>query len=292
MTNIKIWLTACRLKTLPAGIAPVAVASIMAYERGLFRPVIFYVTLAAAILIQIATNLANDVFDFEQGADTSDRVGPMRVTQAGLVSPRAMKVAVGLVLSAALLCGIYLTSIGGIPIALIGLLSMLCAVLYTAGPFPLAYHGFGDIFVLIFFGPIATGGTYYLQTFEVNKSVLWVGFSLGMISTALLVVNNIRDHYTDKMANKKTLSVRFGRGFAKAQYGVLLFSAAFIPWLIASIDKPHKNCILASLYLIYATPTFLSVLKRSDPETMIKALERTSKSLILFSVLFCVGWCL
>ncbi|MBI3119171.1 MAG: 1,4-dihydroxy-2-naphthoate octaprenyltransferase, partial [Candidatus Hydrogenedentes bacterium] len=187
--SLKTWLLAARPKTLWAGVSPVIIGSAMAWEAGAFHPAAALAALAGAVLIQIGANFANDYFDFIKGTDTAERVGPTRVTQAGLVTPRQMRNATALVLALAFLIGLYLASRGGWPILLIGLLSIAFAVLYTGGPFPLAYLGLGDLFVLIFFGLVAVSGTYYVQALQLPLAALLAGIAPGLFSTAILTVN-------------------------------------------------------------------------------------------------------
>jgi 1,4-dihydroxy-2-naphthoate octaprenyltransferase len=215
-------LLAARPKTLVAAAAPVVVGAGLAAHDATFAALPALAALAGALLIQIGTNLANDYYDFVRGADTADRVGPARVTQAGLLAPDAVRRAMVLVLVAAMLPGAYLVSIAGWPIVWIGLVSIACAVLYTGGPAPLAYHGLGDVFVFVFFGLVAVGGTYYVQAGTWPVDVWLAGAGVGALSTAVLVVNNLRDIETDARAGKRTLAVRLGRGGTQMEYVLLL----------------------------------------------------------------------
>ena len=250
------WLLAARLKTLPAAISPVILGSSLAFHDGYFHIFICTMTLLAAVLIQIGANFANDVFDFEKGSDREDRLGPTRATQAGLISAEKMKKAIWLIFSLAICVGFYLAFIGGFPIIIIGLTSIAAAIAYTAGPYPLGYHGFGDVFVFIFFGIIAVPGTYYLQSGTINAMSIWMGGIMGMLSTAILVVNNLRDAETDKLSGKKTLAVRFGTKFSKIQYSILMLVPFMIPLSFWWITKNELSfliiiCVLPiALYLI------------------------------------------
>ena len=189
---------AARAKTLVAAAAPVLIGTGLASFRGAFRPLPALMALVGALLIQIATNLANDYYDFVRGADTAERVGPVRVTQAGLLAPAAVwRAMVGLI-AAAVLVGSYLVWVGGWPILWVGVLSLVCAVAYTGGPFPLAYLGLGDLFVFVFFGLVAVTGTYWVQARELPPDALLAGVGVGALSTAILVVNNLRDLATDE----------------------------------------------------------------------------------------------
>ncbi|MHC4289090.1 MAG: 1,4-dihydroxy-2-naphthoate octaprenyltransferase, partial [Planctomycetota bacterium] len=182
-SKLKIWIDSTRPKTLPAAVGPVLIGAALAFDAGGLHVITLLTTLAAAVLIQIGTNLSNDYFDYVKGADTEGRTGPVRATQAGLVSPAAMLAASVAVFGLAAVLGLYLVFRGGWPILVIGVLSILCGVLYTAGPWPLGYLGLGEIFVLVFFGPVAAGGTYYLQAGSINTVVIVAGLAPGLIST-------------------------------------------------------------------------------------------------------------
>jgi 1,4-dihydroxy-2-naphthoate octaprenyltransferase len=288
--NLKIWIEAARPKTLWASIAPVVIGVAMAFADGEWDPLLAILTLLSASLIQIGTNYANDYFDHAKGADTSERIGPVRATGAGLVKPPAMRRAFIIAFSISVLVGFYLIGHGGWPILIIGILSILFGILYTGGPFPLGYKGLADGFVLIFFGPVAVGGTYYLQTLDINLNVILAGVSPGLISTALLSVNNLRDIHTDKKAGKKTLAVRFGIVFARAEYLVSVFVACSMPLILLLLDPNHPYSLFALLVLLYALPTIKDVLyKDVSPELNI-ALANTGKILLVYSLIFSIGW--
>lgn len=195
---------------------------------------LFACALAGAVLIQIATNFINDAIDFEKGADTGERLGPLRVTQAGLLSASAVMRGAVVCLVGAALCGIPLILRGGWPLLAIGLASMAMAYAYTGGPYPLAYHGLGELFVIVFFGLIAVGGTYYVLTLRLTPAALLAGLAAGCLATVLLVINNLRDVESDRRAAKKTLAVRFGERFARLE--VALFALA--PFVAVSFMEP------------------------------------------------------
>lgn len=218
MIKTKLWVLASRPKTLLASISPVLIGSAFAFRESKFTFWIFLCTMLFGIFIQVGTNLANDYFDAQKGADNKNRKGPVRVTQAGLIPPNRVRLAFIITFLAALLIAIPLAIVGGPLIWIFMVLSITFGYLYTGGPIPLAYIGLGEVFVLIFFGPVACLGSYYLQTLSWNFQVFSLGMGLGLISTALLVVNNLRDIDEDEKAGKKTLAVRFGKGFAKAEY--------------------------------------------------------------------------
>ena len=288
----QIWLLAARPKTLWAGIIPVIVGTVMAFEAGKFHLISFLATLACAVLIQVGTNFANDLFDFQKGTDNNSRKGPMRVTQARLVTPYQMKVATITVLALAFLVGMYLVWRAGWPILIIGLLSILFAVLYTGGPFPLGYTGLGDIFVLIFFGPVAVGGTYYIMAGHITRAVLLAGFAPGMIATAILVVNNLRDMESDRKSGKNTLAVQFGANFAKAEYLAMICGAMLLPMIIYFIEGRHGWAILAALYILPAVPVIRKVFTVADGHALNDALAGTARLMAVFGLLFSLGWLL
>ncbi len=229
MTRTRAWILATRPRTLSAAAAPVVAGAGFAAADGVFAQLAALAALVGALLIQIATNLANDYYDFVKGGDTAERLGPVRVTQAGILAPRAVFRGMVLTLALACLVGVYLVALGGWPVLAIGLVSMLMGVCYTGGPYPLAYHGLGDAFVFVFFGPVATATTYYVQAQAWSPATILAGAGLGAFSTALLVVNNLRDRETDGAAGKRTLAVRFGDRFTVAQWFASLAVAAAVP---------------------------------------------------------------
>ncbi len=229
MHPLRAWLIACRPKTLSAGLVPVVVGSAVAHAMGSFRAGPAAAALLGALLLQIGSNLANDVFDYEKGADTHERLGPLRVVQAGLLSPASVRTGMAIVFALALLVGIYLTSVAGWIIIALGLASIAVAILYTAGPFPLGYHGLGELFVMIFFGFVAVCGTVFVQAHSVPALAVWASLPVGSLATAILVVNNVRDRETDVLANKRTLAVRLGRGAGLIEYSVLMLAAYAVP---------------------------------------------------------------
>jgi 1,4-dihydroxy-2-naphthoate polyprenyltransferase len=221
-SSFSIWLAAARPRTLTASIAPVVLGLGLAWHHGRLDALVAAATMAAAVLIQVGTNLANDYYDFISGADTAERLGPLRVTQAGLAEPAAVRNAAFAVLGLAALLGVYLSYVGGWPILAVGLLSLIAAVAYTAGPWPLAHRGLGEVFVFIFFGPVAVNGTLFLQTGKVTPLSALGSVAMGCLVSAILVVNNLRDIPTDALAGKRTLAVRLGRRFTEGEYFALL----------------------------------------------------------------------
>ncbi len=221
------WLAATRPRTLAASIVPVALGTALAAHRGAVDPGIALVTLAMAVFIQIGTNLANDYYDFVRGADGDDRLGPARASQSGAIPPKTVRNAAYASLVVAALACAALVRAGGVPIAVIGAVSVVCAIAYTAGPYPLAYHGLGDLFVFVFFGPVAIGGTYYLQTGTIDLLTLLAAVPIACLATAIMAVNNLRDIASDTRAGKRTLAVRIGDRATRNEYTALV-AAAFV----------------------------------------------------------------
>jgi 1,4-dihydroxy-2-naphthoate octaprenyltransferase len=281
---------ASRPKTLWAAIAPVIIGTAMAFSEGDWHPLSAIFTAISAIFIQIGTNFANDYFDHLQGADEGNRLGPTRVTQAGLVSAKTMKKATFVVFTIAFLAGLYLVYRGGWPILIIGLTSIMLGILYTGGPFPLGYYGFGDLFVLLFFGIIAVGGTYYVQTLSLNLPVLVAGIAPGLFSTGILTVNNLRDIHTDRAAGKRTLAVRFGATFARFEYFFTIFFACLIPVWFFYYFPVRPFVLLATSVFFFAIPSLRIVFKEKPGKIMNQVLANTGKLLLMFSILFSIGW--
>jgi 1,4-dihydroxy-2-naphthoate polyprenyltransferase len=234
------WLLATRPKTLPAAISPVLVGCAVAWAEDGFHLISALAAFAVALLLQIGANLANDVADFRRGADTADRLGPMRVTQGGLIPPRQVVWATVAVLLAAAVPGLYLVWRGGPVLAMLGLLAIVAAVTYTAGPKPFGYLGLGELFVFIFFGPVAVVGTAFVMTDDVTRLALLSAVAIGCLVTAILVVNNLRDIDTDRVAGKRTLAVRIGRGATRWEYTALIAVAYAMPLIMwwARVSEP------------------------------------------------------
>lgn len=290
-TPLKIWVMASRPKTLPAAMAPVLIGSAMAIESGGFHLLSCLAAVIGALLIQIGTNFANDYYDYKKGADEGERLGPTRVTQSGGVAPNTMRRATYIVFSLALLSGIYLVFRGGWPIVFIGLSSILFGILYTGGPYPLGYNGLADIFVLIFFGPVAVGGTFYVQTLDINNIVLIAGLSPGFFSVAILTVNNLRDIDNDKRVGKKTLAVRCGASFARLEYSASVLLGILIPILIVFLIE-DKNYLLISLFSFIAAVPLIKKVYTNKGRELNNVLASTGKLLLLYSILFSIGWLL
>ena len=295
MTNvtIKIWIAAARPRTLPAAAAPVIMGTALAFGDSGFHAGAAVAALMGALLIQIAANYANDYYDYLKGTDTAERIGPQRATQAGLVTPGQMRFATATVLFLAALFGLYLIYRGGWPILVIGVLSMLFAVLYTGGPLPLGYIGVADIFVLVFFGPVAVAGTFYVQVQDISLIPLLAGIAPGLISTAILTVNNLRDIDQDRQAGKKTLAVRFGTNFARWEYLLSMMTAiVIVPLCLCMITGGRWGALAAWVMVFPALRTTRTVFTERNGATLNACLAATGKILLGFSLLFSVGWLL
>ena len=289
MTAVSLWIQAARPNTLTAAAAPVFVGAGLAEAHGTLALLPVVAAFAGAILIQIGTNLANDYYDFVRGGDTPDRVGPVRVTQAGLIPAEDVWRGMVVVLAAAIAVGVYLVFLGGWPIVWIGLASLLCAVAYTGGPYPLAYHGLGDPFVFVFFGLIAVGGTYWVQGLALPGDVLVAGAGMGALTTAILVANNLRDLETDAAAGKRTLAVRLGRNGSRAEYALLMAVGFAAPVLgVAVYQWPPVALIALAAGAASVSPVTL-VMTTDDPRELIPALAGTARVVGLYGVLLAAG---
>ena len=286
--SLQIWWLAIRPRTLPAAASGVAMGSALAWYDGAFQWLPALAALMVALLLQIASNVANDVFDFERGADTAERMGPVRVTQAGLLTPGQVKRGLLVIIGLAVLCGLYLASLRGWVVIGLGAAAILCAVAYTGGPFPLGYHGLGDIFVFIFFGLAAVAGTYFVQVGSVSTAAWWMAVPIGLIVTAILVVNNLRDLENDRKAGKYTLAVRLGERGAKAEYIMCLgISYLIVPALVVMKIVPI-GALLAWLSLPLAIRT-LRVVFTQQGRPLNAALAGTGQTALLFSLFFWLG---
>jgi 1,4-dihydroxy-2-naphthoate octaprenyltransferase len=287
-----MWFEAARPRTLPASLAPVLIGVALAWADGAAHWPAALAALVGAALIQIGTNYANDYYDFIKGADTAARAGPRRLTQSGLASPRMMLRAALIAFGLATAVGVYLVARGGAPILLIGLASLLCGVIYTGGPFPLGYRGLGDVFVFAFFGPIAVAGTYWVQAQEMDWRPIAAGIGPGLISTAILAVNNLRDIDTDRIADKRTLAVRLGPVFARWEYAVCMALACASPLLFWAAGAAGPGMLLPLLAAPYAARVARTVWTSRDGGALNAALADTGKALLLYTALFCAGWLL
>jgi len=286
------WILAVRPQTLPAAIAPVVIGTAMAFGDGLFHGPSALMALSAALCIQIGTNLANDYFDFKKGADTADRQGPTRVTQAGLIKSQMVLAASIVFFVLAALSSIYLIHRAGVCILIIAVASIICGIFYTAGPMPLGYLGLGDLLVLIFFGPVAVGGTYFTQALEINWAVIVAGLAPGFLSLGFLAVNNLRDIDTDRRVGKLTLAVRFGRSFAMSEYFFCIIAATLTPFAVVLITGDHQGIAAASLIGFCAIPCVKAAFTHLDGAGLNRILGDTGRLLLIYSALFSLGWLL
>jgi 1,4-dihydroxy-2-naphthoate octaprenyltransferase len=284
----QIWWLAIRPRTLPAAASGVVMGSALAWVDGSFQLLPALAALTVALLLQIGSNVANDVFDFERGADTSERQGPLRVTQAGLLTPAQVKRGMWVIFGLAALCGLYLTFLRGWVVIAIGLAAILSAIAYTGGPFPLGYYGLGDVFVFIFFGLAAVAGTYFVQAGSVSAAAWWMSVPVGLIITAILVVNNLRDIENDRKAGKHTLAVRLGERGTRIEYLVCMVAAYLVLPLAALLGIVPWMALLAWGSLPLAVKSTRTVFtQRGRP--LNAALAGTGQTVFLFSLLFWVG---
>lgn len=285
----RIWVSAARPRTLPAAVAPVLAGSGLAWRDGSFDPRAAGLCLGFGLLVQIGTNFSNDYYDFLKGADTVARVGPRRAVAAGLIAPAVMRRAMWAVFAAAFFCGLGLIAWGGPWLIMIGAASILCGLAYTGGPWPLGYHGLGDVFAFVFFGPVAVGATYFVQAGTLVPNVALVAVPLGLLTANILVVNNYRDMETDAAAGKRTLVVRFGRPFARRQFaGSLVVAIVVVPAVLFLRD----SCAWRLLPLALAPMAWRQVWRlqhRTLPTEQIALLGDTGKLLALYALLLTAG---
>jgi 1,4-dihydroxy-2-naphthoate octaprenyltransferase len=306
VSRTRAWVIAARPQTLPAAVAPVVVGTGLAVHDGVFAALPALFALLGAALIQVGTNFANDYYDAVQGADTEAREGFTRVTASGLISASEVKRAMYLTFLVAVVVGTYLVSVGGVPILVVGLLSVLSGIAYTGGPYPLGYHGLGDVFVFVFFGLVAVVGTYYVQAAAVLSGAfpLWLppgtvttaavvaSLPIAAISTNILVVNNLRDRREDARTGKRTLVVRFGPRFARAQYVALFVLAYAVPVVLFSLPSFGLPALAPLLSLPLAVLVTRTVLTEESGDALNPALEQTGKTLALYAVLAAAGFAL
>jgi 1,4-dihydroxy-2-naphthoate octaprenyltransferase len=288
---LRIWLMAARPRTLPAAVAPVLVGTALAATEGTFHVLRFIATMLGALLIQVGTNLSNDYSDARRGADTDDRLGPVRVTAGGLVPPRQVLVATYVAFGLAVLVGIYLVVTAGWQLLLVGAASILAGVLYTGGPRPYGYEGLGEVFVFLFFGVVAVTGSYFAQVERLEWEAFVLAVPVGMLAAALLMVNNTRDMETDRRAGKRTIAVRLGRARARRIYAAevyLAFVVAQIPW-IAGAASLSPWLLLVFLAVPLAAPIVRTVRSRTDGPSLNGALAKTGLLQLVFCVLLSVG---
>ncbi len=286
---IKGWVTAARPKTLPAALGPILPGAALAWSMNSFKLLPAIAALSAALLLQIAVNVANDYFDFIHGIDTPDRVGPTRAAAGGLLSLKQMRIGMVLITFLILTIGAYLIYIAGLPILFIGLASVISVYLYSSGPFPLSTNALGDLFVFIFFGPAAVCGTYYVQTLSLNLEIILYSVSIGLLITAIIVVNNYRDIKTDTAGGKKTLAVFLGKRLTRVEYSLLVIIAYLIPPTLVFYKIVSPWILLSLITIPLWIPLFRDMYGRASGQALNKTLAGTAKAGFLFSVLLSLG---
>jgi 1,4-dihydroxy-2-naphthoate polyprenyltransferase len=286
--SFRAWLLACRPQTLTAALSPVIVGSACARASGSFRLAPALAALGGAVFLQIGSNLANDVFDYEKGADTAERLGPRRAAQAGLLEPKELRVGMAVAFVLAFALGVYLTAVAGPAIVVIGLASIASAIAYTGGPYPLGYHGLGDVFVMVFFGFVAVCGTALVQVGSVPPLAWFASLPVGAIATAILVVNNVRDVDTDVKAGKRTIPVRFGRATGISEYVGLLSLAYAVP-LTLVVTRRAGLWALLPLVTVPIAVKLCQRIQRDSGRALNASLVGTAKLLFLHSVSFAAG---
>ena len=286
---VHIWVMAARVRTLPAAVAPVLVGTSLALGAGHFRALAFVAALLGAIFIQVGTNLSNDYSDARRGADSEDRLGPVRVTAGGLVPPGRVLLATWITFGLAVLCGVYLVAVAGWELIAVGAASILAGVLYTGGPRPYGYEGLGELFVFLFFGIVAVTGSYFVQVSELAWPAFACAVPVGLLASAILVVNNVRDLDSDRRAGKRTLAVRLGRERTRLSYTAtiaLAFALAPLPWPLGAMGA---WLLLPWLAIPLAIPLVRVVRTRVDGPTLNGALARTGMLQLVFCLLYAAG---
>jgi len=288
--GINLWAQAARPWTLGVAISPILIGTIIAHTEGGIQWLAALAALLGGVFIQIGTNLANDYFDFKKGADTELRVGPQRVTQSGLIAPKTIKNGFIASFGLAFLLGIYLVYVGGWPIVIIGLLSLLLGVIYTGGPFPLAYHGLAELPAFLFFGPIACATTTYVQTGSWSTPSLIAGASAGFFSVALLTINNLRDYEEDRKVGKQTLIAIFGRRFGVAEYGLSILTATLLPLVLIFTNPDHSMIGITGITSLMALHALRVTVNYKESSELYNVLKMTSKLQIIFTIIFMISW--
>ena len=286
--SLGAWLLAIRPPTLVAAVVPVAIGSACAALAGGFRLGPALAALTGALLLQVIANLANDLFDYERGADTEERLGPARAVQSGLLSRGAVRSGIALVIALALLVGSYLVAVAGLPVLVIGLCSILAALAYTGGPFPLGYNGLGEVFVIVFFGFVAVCGTTFVQLGVVPPLAWLAAVPPGLLASGLLVVNNVRDRATDRRAGKRTLAVRWGRGAAEVEYAALLLGSYAAPLLAWGAGLAPITALLPLATFAWAGRLWIH-LHRDEGRALNRTLYGTAQLTFGFGLLLAFG---
>jgi 1,4-dihydroxy-2-naphthoate octaprenyltransferase len=288
-SGVRIWLMAARIRTLPAAIAPVLVGTALAGWQHIFHPLRFVAALIGAIFIQVGTNLSNDYSDARRGADAEDRLGPVRVTAGGLVPPRQVLIATYVSFGVAVLAGVYLVVVAGWQLLLVGAASILAGVLYTGGPKPYGYEGLGELFVFLFFGIVAVAGSYFVQVKHLDWKAFALAVPVGLLASAILVVNNFRDIDSDRRAGKRTLAVRMGRDKTRTMFAVIVY-VAFLLAPVTWVFGPMKPWLLLPwLTLPLAAQIVREVRNRTDGPSLNQALAHTGMLQLAFCTLLSAG---
>ncbi|MBN1637769.1 MAG: 1,4-dihydroxy-2-naphthoate polyprenyltransferase [Ignavibacteriales bacterium] len=287
ISKLKCWFLAARPKTLPAAFVPVIVGSALAIREYSFKPIAAFVALFCCLLLQIGANFSNDLFDYLKGSDKKDRVGPIRVMASGLISVKEMKIGLLVVYGVCFFLGLYLVHLGGWIILIIGVLSIFMSLAYTTGPFPLAYNGLGDIFVFLFFGLIGTIGTYYVQTLQITALSVLCAIPVGALITNILVVNNYRDIEEDKIANKKTLAVIFGKIFSRIEYVFMLLVSYSV--LIPIYFSIKNIFVLLPVVIFPFSIILIKMLFTLSGKQLNKTLTLSAMFSALFGILLSIG---
>jgi 1,4-dihydroxy-2-naphthoate octaprenyltransferase len=287
LSHLRLWLLAARPRTLPAAVAPVLVGTALAGSEDVFRALPFVAALIGSIFIQIGTNLSNDYSDARRGADTEDRLGPVRVTAGGLMPPRRVLIGTYVAFGVAVAAGLYLAAVAGWQLLLVGVASILAGVLYTGGPRPYGYEGLGEFFVFFFFGVVAVVGSYFVQTEDLRWEAFALGVPVGLLAAAILVVNNVRDVDTDRRAGKRTLAVKLGRERARLLFTAMIVVSFVVPPLLVPALSPWV--LLALLALPLALPLIRTVATRTDGPALNAALGGAGRLLAAYSLLLAVG---
>jgi len=289
MSGLRLFLMASRPRTLPAAVAPVLVGTSLAVSADEFRALAFVAALIGSVFIQIGTNLANDYSDARRGADTEDRLGPVRVTAGGLMPPKRVLIGVYVSFAVAVLAGIYLAIAAGPEMLAVGAVSILAGVLYTGGPRPYGYAGLGELFVFLFFGLVAVAGSYYVQAEELPWEAFALSVPVGLLASAILVVNNVRDVDTDRRAGKRTLAVQLGRSGARKLFVAMIVVTFAVPVAIPLAGGLSWWVTLALVSGVLVPPLMRTVLTRTDGPALNGALAETGRLLAGFSLLLSVG---
>ena len=289
MSALRLWLVASRPRTLPAAVAPVLVGTALAISEHEFRPLAFAAALIGSVFIQIGTNLANDYSDARRGADTEDRLGPVRVTAGGLMPPQRVLTGTYVAFAVAVAAGAYLAAVAGWEMLVVGVVSIAAGVLYTGGPRPYGYEGLGELFVFLFFGLVAVTGTYYVQAQELPWEAFALAVPIGLLAAAILVVNNVRDVDTDRRAGKRTLAVQLGRRRARVLFAAMLAVAYLVPGAIPLLGGLSWWVALPLASLAMVPPLYRTVATSTDGPALNGALAATGRLLAVYALLLSAG---